>query len=87
MHAAAKDDERPAELAKVNRGAENNSEAPLSGAYFALLEKHNAVKSRCEALALENQRILELPEESRELHAKVADIERSNASAKCTSTR
>lgn len=62
-------------------------EVPSTAACFALLIEHDESKSRSKTLMLEKQCILGLADEVKELRTKVANIEKSNAFAKITSTK
>lgn len=66
----------PAKRAKGSSGSGDSLGAPSTAVYSALLTERNELKGRCEALMLENQIILWLVEEAKELRAKVAYIEK-----------
>lgn len=83
----ALESERPARREKVVCGSGSDVSAPSTAAYSALLSERDEFRNRCEALILKYQCTLGLEEEAEQLRAKVADLEKTNASAKDTLVR
>lgn len=84
---AAKEGERPATRAKLVLGWETSLEAPPAVTYTALFAERDESMNHYEELKRKNQCILSLAKQAKEQRLKVANIEKSNASAKSTSAK
>lgn len=74
--------EKSAKRAKVVRRSGSGVSAPPFAAYSALLVRHDDFKNRCEGVLFESQCTAGSVEEAKQLHARIADMKKANASAK-----